>query len=142
MKNRMLVLAVSAVLTGCNQQATENQAAPNATVNAAAEKKHPTYCFFKDAETKGWTASRDGQGNVVVKGKAYRSDPRYMAKFTDQEVTSTKATLWLAIAQNSTGYAAPENWWDVMMTLPNSSAVTAVAVQCGKKTLAELTVPK
>jgi hypothetical protein len=119
-----------------------NPAAEEPAVNVAETKapKRPAYCFFKDSETEKWTASRDGQGNVVVKGRAFRSDGRYKAELGQPVVSSNVATLSPTIVQNS-GYSSPDNWWDVAATIPDSAAVTKVMVACGKKTLAEFTLP-
>ena len=144
---RKLVVAVCAVLgltaCGSGDDNSANLGANNAAVaNAAAPvakpaKKRPAYCFFKDAETSNWSASRDRQGNVVVKGRAYRSDPRYKAELAPAEVAGTTATISPTISQNE-GYASPGNWWDVSATIPNSRAVHTVKVECGAKTIAEL----
>ena len=140
---RISLVLAAALLAGCGQQ-DGDQASGNAASNAAApaKPKKPKYCFFKDSETKGWTASRDASGNVVIKGQAFRSDPRYQAVLGPAEVTGTTATLSPSIGPNATGYAAPGNWWDVTATIPNSSAVEGVKVECGPKTLAELKLPK
>jgi hypothetical protein len=45
-----------------------------------------------------------------------------------------------SIQQNSTGFGAPENWWEVTATIPGSAAVDTVKVTCGAKTLAEIKV--
>ncbi|MFL6828992.1 MAG: hypothetical protein ACJ8D5_00040 [Sphingomicrobium sp.] len=133
--------AAAAMLAGCGQGSDDQAAtAPANQAASAASKPRPAYCFFKDAETKGWSASTDAQGNVVVKGKAYRSDPRYQAGLSEPEVSGAHAVVRPTINPNSTGYAAPGNWWDVSATIPNSAAVNAVTVECGRKTLAELTV--
>jgi hypothetical protein len=139
---RKLTLLGALLTAGCNQPA-DNQAAGNVAANAtaAAAVKHPTYCFFKDPETKGWSASANANGDVVVKGKAYRSDPRYRAKFIDQEKTPSSLTLWLAIEQNP-GYASPDNWWSMAETVPDTAGVQTVTVKCGAKTLAELKIPR
>ena len=119
-------------------QATNNTAIANtATSTAKPAKKRPAYCFFKDAETSNWSASRDREGNIVVKGRAYRSDPRYKAELAPAEITGTIATISPTISQNG-GYASPGNWWDVSSTIPDSRAVQTVKVQCGAKTIAEL----
>jgi hypothetical protein len=132
-----LILGGAGALAACGQSndgASTNQA-------AAPPKKKPAHCFFKDAETKDWAASRGKDGNIVVKGKAYRSDPRYQALLGPPTVTGNTAEVSPTIQQNATGYAAPENWWDVTATIPNSAAVDTVTVSCGPKTLAELKVP-
>ena len=108
--------------------------------NAQPKKKKPSYCFFKDAETKGWAASRGKDGNIVVKGKAYHEDGRYKALLGPAEVTETTAALAPTIAVNDTGYSARDNWWDVSATIPNSAAIDTVNVRCGEKLLAELKV--
>ena len=135
--HRSILLSVLLV-AACNQAAEEPAA--NLAESKAAEPKRPAYCFFKDAETEKWTASRDAQGNVVVKGRAFRSDGRYKAQLGQPVVSGNTATLSPTIVQNS-GYSAPDNWWDVAATIPDSAAVTNVTVACGKKTLAEFTLP-
>ena len=136
----LLVLGAAASLGGCGQSGG-NEMANKAAANAVQPKKKAAYCFFKDAETKGWAASRGRDGNIVVKGKAFRSDPRYQALLGEATVTRTTAEISPSIQQNGTGYAAPENWWDVTANIPNSAAVDTVKVVCGAKTLAELKVP-
>ena len=42
--------------------------------------------------------------------------------------------------QNDTGYAAPDNWWDMTATIPDSAAVDTVEVKCGDQAVAELKV--
>ena len=126
------------LVAGCNQAA--EQPAAN-TAETKARPKRPSYCFFKDAETEKWSAARDPSGNVVVKGRAFRSDPRYKAELGKPEVSGAVATVSPTIVQNMTGYASPDNWWDVTVTIPNSAAVTKVTVACGKKTLAEFDLP-
>jgi hypothetical protein len=140
MIRQSMMLLGAAALAACGQSA-DNAAANQAAANAAQPKKKPSYCFFKDNETKGWAASRGKDGNIVVKGKAYRSDPRYQALLGPPTVTGNTAEVSPTIQQNGTGYAAPENWWDVTATIPNSAAVDTVTVSCGPKTLAELKVP-
>ena len=94
-KSWIWVLGGTLGLAGCGQQAEE----PAANVQSnAAEPKRPSYCFFKDAETEKWSASRDSQGNVVVKGRAFRSDPRYKAELGPAEVSGDAATIATTIA--------------------------------------------
>jgi hypothetical protein len=137
---RLIIVAGAAALAGCGQSGDDaaNEAAANP---AAAKKPRPAYCFFKDAETKDWAASRDKDGNIVVKGKAYRSDSRYKALLNPPIVTGTSAEITPTVAQNDTAYGAPDNWWDVSATVPNSTAVETVTVRCGARALAELKVP-
>ena len=142
MNTRVLLLAGAVVLlTGCNQGA-ETNAPENVAANAtsASAPKHPTYCFFKDAATKAWTASRDALGNITVKGKAQVEDTRYMAELGTPEIAGSSASLWLTMGPNTGSYGAPENWWDVTASIPNSSGIDAVAVMCGTKTVAMLKV--
>jgi hypothetical protein len=141
----MLLAAVAAAaLGGCNPSAetsASNQAANAAASSAAAAKpKHPTYCFFKDADTKSWRAARDGAGNVTVKGKAHLEDTRYMAGFGEPEIAGTSARLWLTMNPNTGPYGAPGDWWDVSSTVSGSSAVDSVTILCGTKTVAQLKV--
>jgi hypothetical protein len=141
MRKTLILLGASAVLAACgpsNDDAANQAAAAKA---AAAAKKKPAYCFFKEPDTKAWAASRDKDGNVVVTGKAYRQDPRYMAVLGPATVTGPSAELSPTVTTNTTGYGAPENWWDVSQTIPNSAAVTSVTVSCGARTLAKIDVP-
>ena len=140
MIRKSMMLLGAAALAACGQSG-DNAAGNEAAANAAQPKKKPSYCFFKENETKDWAASRGKDGNIVVKGKAYRSDPRYQALLGPPTVTGNTAEVSPTIQQNATGYAAPENWWDVTATIPNSAAVDTVTVSCGPKTLAELKVP-
>jgi hypothetical protein len=142
MRNLILVLA-AAGLAACGPSAADEAANRAAADKAATAKKaRAPYCFFKDAETKGWTTSTDAQGNVVVKGKAYRSDSRYQAVLGPATISGTTAEFRPTITTNSTGFAAQDNWWDVTATIPDSAAVEMVAVKCGAKTLAELAVKR
>ena len=133
---KVILLAVL-LLSACGQEAGEpaENVAPR-----TAEPKRPAYCFFKDSETEKWSASRDASGDVVVKGRAIRYDPRYKAELGEPEVSGTAATISPTIVQNK-GYASPDNWWDVAATIPGSANVTKVTVACGEKTLAEFDLP-
>jgi hypothetical protein len=141
MHKYLVLLSAAASLAACGESSDDsaNNAAANA---AAAEKPKPAYCFFKPAETKAWAAKPDKDGNVVVTGKAYREDSRYKALLAPARVSGATAEVAPTIGQNDTGYGAPENWWDVSQTIPNSQAVTTVTVKCGADTLATLTVPR
>ena len=139
MRTSIILACVAAGLSACGQS-TGNEAANQAAANAAQPKKKAAYCFFKDSETKSWAASRGKDGNIVVKGKAYREDSRYRAVFGEPTVTGTIAEIAPTLQQNDTGYGAPENWWDMTATIPNSAAVDTVDVKCGDKTIAELKV--
>jgi hypothetical protein len=145
MRKSLFLLSGAAVLAGCSSSGDDaaNQAAANqaAAEAAAAKKPKPAYCFFKDAETKGWAAKRDKDGNIVVTGKAYREDSRYQAILNPATVSGNSAEITPTIQQNETGFAAPENWWDVKATIPNSGAIMQVTVKCGAKTVATLQVP-
>jgi hypothetical protein len=141
MRRSIILLSASTLLAGCGQSA--EQPANNSAANAAAEVKHPTFCFFKDEETKGWAAKADATGNVTVTGKAHVKDSRYMAQLGEPEVQGTKARVWLTIGANSTGYAANEqDVWDVSATIPAAGAVESVSVMCGPKSIAELALKK
>jgi hypothetical protein len=132
------VASIAALLASCSQSdGNANQAA----AAPPKPKKKAAYCFFKDPETKGWAASRDKDGNIVVKGKAYRSDSRYRAMLQNATVTGTTAEISPTIVVNDTGFGAEDNWWDVKATIPGSAAVETVTVRCGAKAFAELKVP-
>ena len=123
MRKSLLIIGAAA-LTACGQSSDDGSA--NQAAAKAPPKKKQAYCFFKEPETKGWAASRDKDGNIVVKGKAYRSDPRYQALLGPATVTGTTAEISPSIQQNATGYAAPGDWWDVTATISNSAAVDTV----------------
>ena len=131
----VLIASAAAMLLGCGKSdKTANEAA------AEPVKKKVAHCFFKDSETKGWAASRGKDGNIKVKGKAYRSDSRYQAVLGPPEVAGTMVSIAPTITQNMTGFGAEDDWWEVTATVPNSAAVDTVTVTCGPKTLATLSV--
>lgn len=141
MRRATIVIGVLALIAGCSQ-AAEN-AEENGAANAAASKKPKVaYCFFKDAETKGWAAKRDSTGDLVVTGKAYRSDSRYKAVLGEAKISGTSAEISPSIVLNDAAFGAPDDWWDVSKTIPNSSAIDTVNVTCGRKTLASLSVQR
>ena len=142
MRKTVILFGAAISLAACRQSA-DNKEANNAAANSAAsEKPRPAYCFFKDSETKAWKVKVDKDGNVVVSGKAYREDSRYKALLSPATFIGTKTEIAPTIGQNETGFAAPDNWWDVSQTIPASAAVMTVDVKCGDKTLASLTVPR
>lgn len=142
MRNIMIMLAAAGV-AACGQS-PDNAAANNGQANMSASQppKRAAYCFFKDSETKDWTAKADKDGNVVVSGKAYRQDSRYKALLSPATVSGSTAEVAPTITQNDTGFAAPDDWWAVTETIPASAAVTTVTVTCGDRTLATLSVPR
>jgi len=142
MRRSIIVMAALIGAAGCNQS-TEQPATNTAAANTAEPtKKRPTYCFFKNADTKGWSVTRDASGNVVVKGQARLADRRYMAALGDSEIDADEAQLWLSMAPNTTGVGAPGDWWELSAAVPASTAVRSVTVLCGKKTVAELELKK
>jgi ABC-type oligopeptide transport system substrate-binding subunit len=138
MMRRLVLLLASAGLAACGSGGTEQIANNQA---AAPKKEKPKYCFFKDAESKDWTAKRGKDGNVVVSGKLYRSDGRYMAVLGEPKINGLTAELWPSITTNTTGHSMADGWWDLTATIPNSGAIDTVDVKCGQKTFAELKVP-
>jgi hypothetical protein len=141
MRRRSFILIGSAILLAACGQSSDDAATNRSAAKAAQPKKKPAYCFFKDNETKNWAASRATDGNITVKGKAFRLDSRYKAVLGPPAVSGSSAEVAPTITINDTGYGAPENWWDVKATIPNSAAVVTVDVRCGEKTIAELKVP-
>jgi hypothetical protein len=141
MGRTLILLGAAAAVASCNQ-AADNGASNVPSNVAAAKPKHGSYCFFKDEEAKDWSTSLDPSGNVKVTGKMHVKDARYKAQLGEPEVMGTNAELWPTIVVNDTGFASPDNWWDVSFTIPNSSGVTSVAIRCGSKTKAELTVKR
>jgi hypothetical protein len=139
MRNSIILIFATVALTGCGQAADDGTA--NKVANAPKKEKTP-YCFFKDADTKAWSAATDKDGNVVVKGQAYRSDSRYKAILGKPKVEGAVAEVWPTIVTNDAGYGAFDDWWDVKLTIPGSAAVQTVRVRCGKKVFAELTVAR
>jgi hypothetical protein len=141
MRKTLFLIGTAAGLAACGQSA-DNSVGNTAAVNTAvAEKPKPAYCFFKDSETKGWAAKRGKDGNISVTGKVYREDSRYKAVLNPATVSGTTAEIAPTITVNDTAYGAPDNWWDVKATIPNSAGVDTVNVTCGAKTVAELKVP-
>jgi hypothetical protein len=141
MHKSIILIGAAAGLSACGQS-SDNAAANNAANAAAAETARPAYCFFKDKETKDWAAKAGKDGNVVVSGKAYREDARYKTALGPATVSGANAEIAPTVTINDTGFAAPDNWWPVSATIPNSQAVATVTVKCGDKTLATLAVPR
>lgn len=140
--NKTLIVPVLVGALGACGPSNDRGVPEQRSANASAPKKEqPPYCFFKDSETKGWAVSRGKDGNVVVKGKAYREDSRYQAQIGKMDVSGAKATVWPTIAPNTTGYGARDNWWEINATIPASAGVDLVSVHCGEKVLADLKVP-
>jgi hypothetical protein len=135
------IVAGAAALAGCGQANEAADASANVAKAAAPAKKVP-YCFFKDENSKGWTASSGKDGNVIVKGKGYVADGRYMAAVKPAEIEGSTASLQLAMPQNDTGYSKTDGWWDISSTIPQSATVDTVKVLCGAKTVATLEVKR
>jgi hypothetical protein len=135
------IVAGAAALAGCGQANDSAEASANVAKAAAPAKKVP-YCFFKDENSKGWTASSGEDGNVIVKGKGYVADGRYMAAVKPAEIEGSTASLQLAMPQNDTGYSKTDGWWDISSTIPQSATVDTVKVLCGAKTVATLEVKR
>lgn len=142
MRKSIIMLGAAAGLAACGQSGEQVAANNSVTNSAASEAPKPAYCFFKDSEMKSWKAKLDKSGNVVVSGKAYREDARYKAVLGPATVSATSAEVMPSITVNDTGFAAPDNWWDVSEIIPNSQSVTTVTVKCGDKTVATLAVPR
>ena len=136
MRSSIIMLGATMMLAACGQ--SDRDAGKPAAKPVA--KKKAAYCFFKEPDTKGWAASRGKDGNIIVEGKAYREDSRYRAVLGEPVVTGTTAEIAPTIVQNDTGYGAPDNWWDMTATIPNSASIDTVDVKCGGSTLAELKV--
>jgi len=139
MPKTLLVLSAAGLITACGQSA-ERSTANQAAANSAQPVKQAAYCFFKDDELTDWTAKRGADGNITVKGKGHVKDPRYKAVMGTPGVAGNRATIAPSISQNETGYAAPDDIWNLTATIPNSAAVTSVSVTCGDKTVADLNV--
>src|SRR5258708_33191275 len=138
MRKSLLALGVAALVTGCGQ--TDSGPTSQAAASTAQPKKKPAFCFFEAKETKGWKASRGKDGNISVKGKAYRSDGRYMAVFGPPEISGTAASISPTITNNDTGFSQPDDWWDISATIPGSAAANTVTLTCGADVLATLAV--
>jgi hypothetical protein len=79
---------------------------------------------------------------VTVSGKAHVKDGRYKAVLGEPEIAGTKASVWLTIGANDTGYSAEDDWWDLSAKIPAAAPVESVSVMCGKKAIAELPLKK
>jgi len=140
-RSMIAIVAGAAALAGCGQANEAADASANVAKAAAPAKKVP-YCFFKDENSKGWAASAGKDGNVIVKGKGYVADGRYMAGLKPAEIEGSTASLQLAMPQNDTGYSKADGWWDISSTIAQSAAVDTVKVLCGAKTVATLEVKR
>ena len=133
-----ICLGLALLAAACSQDPAEQAAVANEA--AAPRPEKPPHCFFKDSETKDWTAKVQG-GNVVVTGRAFRSDPRYKAVALEPKVEGAVAVVRPSISTNDTGFASPDNWWDVTASVP-AQGLEKVEVRCGKKVVATLDLPK
>jgi hypothetical protein len=141
MKRSLLILVGStSLLAGCGQS-SNNVSTNEAAANAAQPEKKPAYCFFKDDEMKDWKASRNSLGNIRIEGKAHVKDPRYKATVGQWAVGPKKVIIFPTITTNDTGYAKPDNWWDVGVGVPNTASLNEAVVQCGDKIVADIQVP-
>jgi hypothetical protein len=140
MRKSIVLLVAALGLAGCSP--AQDQSADAVNKAAAAKPKRAAYCFFKDEETKGWSVTVAANGDVTVKGRAHVKDPRYSAQMGTAEVTGAAARIAPTVGPNTTGFRSPDNWWDVSATIPGSAAVATVTVECGRKVLAELEVPR
>jgi len=136
---RDYVLPIAAVmLASCGQSGDQ----PSNHAAARTKPDKPRYCFFKEDGTKTWKAIRGKDGHVVVTGKAYREDGRYMATLGDAKVDGNKAEVWPGVTTNTTGHSTADGWWDVKAVIPGSAGVDTVNVRCGERTLATLRLAK
>ena len=137
-RNLSAVALGALLLTACGQSAgNENKAA---AASPPQPKKRVAYCFFKPEEMKGWAAKRGKDGNITIKGNGHVKDPRYKAIFGPPTITGTTIQVAPTITPN-TGYEAPGDWWDMSLTVPNSSALNDVQISCGDKPIAEFSLP-
>ena len=134
MRKLQLMVGALIIVSGCTQS---DDATTKQSANAAAQppKKAP-YCFFKPEELKGWAAKRGKDGNITIKGKGHVKDPRYKGIFGSPTVTGRTVQIAPTITVN-TGYEAPGDWWDMSVTIPNSSGLSEVQISCGDKRVAE-----
>ena len=138
----MILLIGAAAVAGCD---SGGEPAANESANAAAaatpQPKRAAYCFFKDAFTKGWSASAGAGGDVTVKGRVFVDDARYKGSLGPAEIVGAEARVPLGMAPNDTGFASPDDWWDLKAAIPGSGGVATVVVLCGEKVVATLKVP-
>lgn len=130
MLKRTMTMIAAALVGGCSEQAAEAPAANE----AAAVPEKPPHCFFKDNETKEWAATPKGD-QIVVSGRAFRSDSRYKAVLLEPKIDGGIAVVRPTISTNDTGFAAVDNWWNVETLVP-AAGVTKVEVRCGKNVVA------
>ena len=131
-------LGLALLAAGCTEDPTEQPPVANEAAAPKAEK--PPHCFFKAAETKDWAVKVQG-GQATVTGRAYRSDPRYKAVLLEPKVEGAVAVVRPSIITNDTGFASPDNWWDVTASIP-AAGLEKVEVRCGKTVVASLDLPK
>lgn len=136
MRKRAFHYVWAVMLASCGQSSDNSTAGQS----AQQPKKKPAYCFFKDEELKGWTVSRDKDGNITLKGKAHVKDPRYIAVLGQPSINGAIAEVAPSIGQNDTGYGAVDDWWDLSTTIPSSAGLNKVIVRCGNKAVATLEV--
>ena len=133
--NRTHYLVIgSLILASCGQSG--GNAGNQTAASPPQPKKRAAYCFFKPEELKGWAAKRGKDGNITIKGKGHVKDPRYKGIFGSPTVTGRTVQIAPTITVN-TCYEAPGDWWDMSVTIPNSSGLSEVQISCGDKRVAE-----
>ncbi len=136
---RIWILLLSAAsLSACGQGGDQ---AANQAAAAPKQRKDALLLLQGRRQFKAWAAKRGKDGNIVVSGKLYRSDGRYMAVLGEPRIKGTTAEYWPTVSTNTTGFSMPDGWWELSATVPNSAAIDTVAVKCGKKTFAAINLP-
>ena len=143
MRRWMIVVLGAAAVAACDGGGAGETAA-NATNTAAAKPKpkRVPYCFFKDANTKGWAAAAGADGNVTITGRTYIEDARYKGALGPPEIAGGEARAQVTMTPNDTGFASADDWWDVKAVLSGSGGVETVILMCGEKVVATLKVPR
>lgn len=133
--SRIGAIGLAMLLAGCGGE----KESPDNRVEAQPKKEKPPHCFFKEAELDSFKLAQDGN-ELVVTGRAYRSDGRYKAFLQDPKVEDGTAILYPTIGVNDTGFSAPENWWDIEKRLP-ANGIRAVEVRCGARLVKKMPAP-
>lgn len=131
----MTCAAAGLALISCQKGPSSN--AQNQSSNALATGGGPAnmICMFKPGETRNWAATVNPNGSITVTGQAHVSNPKYRAKLFNHQVSGSVARVYVTQAENSTGIAPSDGWWDVTpYTIPDNGSIQTVEIWCDMDT--------
>lgn len=139
MRMMAFVLCATALcVSGC-QRDTNAQSSEGSNRNADAVGKSgrgpEMLCLFEKSDTKDWHGKANQDQSVSVAGKVHVGDPKYRPMLFQPKARGSTAQLILTAAENSTGQAPADGWWDVSYTIPDNGSIQTVEIWCDLDTM-------